>query len=77
VVQLGQILHLDTVAGGVESRAQAIELTLLGCRAGQGFHFAPPMTAADLDPLIVAGARPSFPRSGQAALDPGDAVAAG
>jgi diguanylate cyclase (GGDEF)-like protein/PAS domain S-box-containing protein len=43
VIRLGQVLHLDTIAEGVETAEQARELTLLGCRAAQGFHFAPPL----------------------------------
>jgi diguanylate cyclase (GGDEF)-like protein/PAS domain S-box-containing protein len=53
VVRLGQILHLDTVAEGIESAAQAGELTLMGCRAGQGYHFAGPLDAASIDALLL------------------------
>jgi diguanylate cyclase (GGDEF)-like protein/PAS domain S-box-containing protein len=52
VVRLAQILHLDTVAEGVEDPAQANELTLLGCRTGQGYLFARPLDAADIESLI-------------------------
>ncbi|MFI5838937.1 putative bifunctional diguanylate cyclase/phosphodiesterase [Catenuloplanes sp. NPDC051500] len=52
VIRLGQILHLDTVAEGIETPAQATELTLLGCRTGQGFHYARPMPAEALEELI-------------------------
>ena len=45
VVRLGRAMHLDIVAEGIETGAQAAELTLLGCTTGQGFHFARPMTA--------------------------------
>lgn len=55
VLRLGQILHLDTVAEGVESEAQARELTLLGCHKAQGFHFARPVTALELQRWLPAG----------------------
>ncbi|WP_433613047.1 putative bifunctional diguanylate cyclase/phosphodiesterase [Dactylosporangium sp. CA-139114] len=55
VLRLGQILHLDTVAEGVESEAQARELTLLGCHKAQGFHFARPLTATELQRWLPAG----------------------
>ena len=56
VLRLGQILHLDTVAEGVESDAQARELTLLGCNKAQGYHFARPMPAEDFDARFLASA---------------------
>ena len=61
VIRLGRILHLDTIAEGVENEAQATELTLLGCRAGQGFHYAPPLDPEEIDALLdrtPAGHRP-------------------
>jgi hypothetical protein len=61
VIRLGNSLQLDTVAVGIENLAQVTELTLLGCRAGQGFHFSYPLEAADLDALIHAGQCPVFP----------------
>jgi EAL domain-containing protein (putative c-di-GMP-specific phosphodiesterase class I) len=64
VLRLGLALHLDTVAEGVESRAQATELTLLGCRTGQGFYYAYPMPVEQVDAMLDAmplGRRPSLP----------------
>nr|BFE63683.1 hypothetical protein GCM10020063_082090 [Dactylosporangium thailandense] len=55
VLRLGQILHLDTVAEGVESEAQARELTLLGCHKAQGFYFARPLAASELQRWLPAG----------------------
>ncbi|WP_344618165.1 EAL domain-containing protein [Dactylosporangium salmoneum] len=49
VLRLGQILHLDTVAEGVESEAQARELTLLGCHKAQGYFYARPLPPSDLE----------------------------
>ncbi|WP_432984925.1 putative bifunctional diguanylate cyclase/phosphodiesterase [Dactylosporangium sp. CA-233914] len=55
VLRLGQILNLDTVAEGVESEAQARELTLLGCHKAQGFHYARPLPAAELQRWLPVG----------------------
>jgi EAL domain-containing protein (putative c-di-GMP-specific phosphodiesterase class I)/GGDEF domain-containing protein len=55
VLRLGQILHLDTVAEGVESEAQARELTLLGCHKAQGYFYARPLPPADLQRWLPAG----------------------
>ncbi|MFD0516595.1 putative bifunctional diguanylate cyclase/phosphodiesterase [Paractinoplanes durhamensis] len=54
VIRLAQALNLDTVAEGIEVPAQATELTLLGYRSGQGFHYARPLTAAALADLLRA-----------------------
>jgi EAL domain-containing protein (putative c-di-GMP-specific phosphodiesterase class I) len=40
------------VAEGIESQAQANELTLLGFRTGQGFHYSPPLSPAEVDALL-------------------------
>jgi diguanylate cyclase (GGDEF)-like protein/PAS domain S-box-containing protein len=52
VVRLGETLGLETVAEGVESEAQSAALIALGCVAGQGFLFSPPV------PLDALGALP-------------------
>ncbi|MET0510738.1 MAG: EAL domain-containing protein [Thermoleophilaceae bacterium] len=55
VVALGETLHLDVVAEGIELHAQWIGLRELGCDLGQGFLFARPMDAeATLDYLREA-----------------------
>jgi diguanylate cyclase (GGDEF)-like protein/PAS domain S-box-containing protein len=52
VSRLSQILHLDTVAEGIESAEQANELALLGYPNGQGYHFARPLDAAGIEAII-------------------------
>ncbi|MDR7276726.1 putative bifunctional diguanylate cyclase/phosphodiesterase [Catenuloplanes atrovinosus] len=52
VIRLGQVLGLRTIAEGIETPAQAAELQLLGCGHGQGYLFARPMPAADLDDMM-------------------------
>jgi EAL domain-containing protein (putative c-di-GMP-specific phosphodiesterase class I) len=52
VIRLGQALHLDTVAEGVENIAQANELVLLGCQRAQGYYFARPLPAAEAEAFV-------------------------
>lgn len=58
IVQLGKSLNLDTVAEGIEHSGQADGLRNLGCRYGQGFLFARPVEASEIDamlPLMASG----------------------
>ena len=61
VLRLAQILHLDTTAEGVETAAQARELTLLGCRTSQGYHFGRPMNPEAITTLLT----PTLPTADQ------------
>jgi EAL domain-containing protein (putative c-di-GMP-specific phosphodiesterase class I) len=54
VIRLSQVLHLGTVAEGIETTAQAEELLALGCDTGQGYLYAKPMPPADLDDRMTA-----------------------
>ncbi|MFI5930740.1 putative bifunctional diguanylate cyclase/phosphodiesterase [Actinoplanes sp. NPDC051494] len=45
VIRLAQVLHLDTIAEGIETTEQAAELRTLGCDRGQGYLYAKPLTA--------------------------------
>jgi diguanylate cyclase (GGDEF)-like protein/PAS domain S-box-containing protein len=53
VIRLGQILHLDVIAEGIEQPAQAVELTLLGARTGQGYLYAQPLPVDEVDILLA------------------------
>jgi EAL domain-containing protein (putative c-di-GMP-specific phosphodiesterase class I) len=53
------VLHLDTVAEGIEEPAQAAELALLGYHNAQGYLFARPLPPEEIEALLQ--------RSGQAA----------
>jgi diguanylate cyclase (GGDEF)-like protein/PAS domain S-box-containing protein len=64
IVELAEALDLAVVAEGIESPAQAVELRRLGCRLGQGYHFAPPLEPAGLEAL-VARSGPSLVGGGQ------------
>ena len=46
VVALGRDLSLEVVAEGVENAVMARTLLDLGCHYGQGFGYAPALTAA-------------------------------
>jgi diguanylate cyclase (GGDEF)-like protein/PAS domain S-box-containing protein len=56
IVDLAETLDVSLVAEGMETLAQTTELRRLGCRAGQGFHFAPPLDPVELRELLSAGA---------------------
>ncbi|MPZ22789.1 MAG: EAL domain-containing protein [Dehalococcoidia bacterium] len=47
LVNLSRWLEIEVIAEGVESRAQLSHLLALGCRQGQGFLFAKPLSADD------------------------------
>jgi diguanylate cyclase (GGDEF)-like protein len=60
VVDIGRTLHLDTVAEGIESAEQLAGLREMRCKLGQGFLFARPMPAAELERML-RHARPPRP----------------
>ena len=52
VVELGERLGIDVVAGGVETEEQLATLRTLGCRFVQGWLLGRPVPAGDLLPLV-------------------------
>jgi diguanylate cyclase (GGDEF)-like protein/PAS domain S-box-containing protein len=56
IVDLAHTLDVALVAEGMETAAETSELRRLGCLAGQGFHFAPPLGADEVGELLGAGA---------------------
>jgi diguanylate cyclase (GGDEF)-like protein len=54
ILRIADLLHLEVIAEGIEHEAQARELERLGCRFGQGFHFARPLDQFAVEALLVA-----------------------
>jgi len=52
ITELAHALGIETTAEGVEETAQLMELRAHGCSSVQGFLFAEPMTAAEVDRLF-------------------------
>jgi diguanylate cyclase (GGDEF)-like protein len=53
IVQLGRALDLQVVAEGIEREGQAAVLRRLGCARGQGYLYARPLPAEELEPLLA------------------------
>jgi EAL domain-containing protein (putative c-di-GMP-specific phosphodiesterase class I) len=56
IVKLGETLHLETVAEGIEQADQLAELRALGAGLGQGFLFARPLSPEDLSLFLAQDA---------------------
>jgi EAL domain-containing protein (putative c-di-GMP-specific phosphodiesterase class I) len=52
IIELARVLGMDVVAEGIETLEQYRLLRQLGCRFGQGFLFARPMTVPDVTRLL-------------------------
>ncbi len=63
VVQLATSLGLTTTAEGIENREQWEALVAMGCQTGQGFHFAHPVDAFDIEALLMADQERVRPKS--------------
>jgi diguanylate cyclase (GGDEF)-like protein len=61
ITQLGETLHLEVVAEGLETADQVEALRELGCPLGQGYHFAKPLAAGDAVKLLLTGQKPTPP----------------
>jgi diguanylate cyclase (GGDEF)-like protein len=66
MVALAKQLKLTSIAEGVETKEQLAYLLEIGCDAGQGYYFSPPLGAAALTPLLGKAA-PAAPREGPTA----------
>jgi len=58
IVALAQSLHLDVIAEGVETQAQAHYLPEIGCSTFQGYYFSRPVPAAEFSELLQHGGQP-------------------
>jgi diguanylate cyclase (GGDEF)-like protein len=54
ILDIGQNLHLDVVAEGVETAMQKDTLHRMGCRIFQGYHLGKPMTAQEIENRLEA-----------------------
>jgi diguanylate cyclase (GGDEF)-like protein len=52
IVRLADSMGLRTIAEGVEDMQQRESLLTLGCRRGQGWHFAPAVEASDMEAML-------------------------
>ena len=53
VLELGDALGMQIIAEGIETTKQLESLSTLRCATGQGFHFAPPLTAGQFEVLLA------------------------
>ena len=54
ILGLARALRLTTVAEGIEERAQHEAMLALGCTLGQGYLFARPLGAAQVEAILLA-----------------------
>ena len=55
IVKLGQTLHMEVLAEGIETAEQLARLRAIDCRLGQGFHFSPALPADEVIELLDRG----------------------
>jgi EAL domain-containing protein (putative c-di-GMP-specific phosphodiesterase class I) len=55
IITLAHNLGMDVVAEGVETEAQAQQLTTMWCEYAQGFYYAKPVDAQTAATMISAG----------------------
>ena len=55
ILLLGQNLNIEVVAEGIETEIQLERLRALGCKLGQGYLFAKPIPAPDIEKLFCDG----------------------
>lgn len=78
-IALARSLGHHVVAEGVETAADADFLRIKGCEAGQGFFFAPPMAAPEIEPLLRQsrrGAAPALVADASTSIEKGTAAIA-
>jgi diguanylate cyclase (GGDEF)-like protein/PAS domain S-box-containing protein len=70
LIELGNVLGLDTVAEGVEQPLQSASLLDIGCRLGQGYLFSKPLAREAAEALLVDVAPQGSPPGALAILNP-------
>ena len=57
ITQLGQTLHLEVVAEGLETADQVEAMRILSCPLGQGYHVSRPLSAGDAVKFLLTGGK--------------------
>lgn len=57
IIGLGELMHLEVVAEGIERVEQLDRLRALGCRLGQGYYFSRPLAAQDMHEFLTNAGR--------------------
>ncbi len=70
IIALGDALGLKSVAEGIEELDELAALRSVGCRFGQGFHFARPMPADDLELFLESSCRRAASAGRELAVNP-------
>ena len=55
IVKLGQTLHMEVLAEGIETGEQLARLRAIDCHLGQGFHFSPALPADEVMEFLERG----------------------
>lgn len=53
IVEMGRNLHFKLIAEGIEKKEQAEFLIRNGCTRGQGYFYSPPLSAAEVEKLLI------------------------
>jgi diguanylate cyclase (GGDEF)-like protein/PAS domain S-box-containing protein len=64
ILMLGQNLHLEAVAEGIETEEQLKQLQALGCQFGQGYLFSRPVGIVPAEKLLTRGLEFKIPPAG-------------
>ena len=64
ILQIGQSLRMVTIAEGIETHEQSALVTEMGCELGQGYLFARPLPASDVDGWLTATHLPASRAAG-------------
>jgi diguanylate cyclase (GGDEF)-like protein/PAS domain S-box-containing protein len=59
ILRLGQAMHLETVAEGIERPQEMLMLRRQGCTTGQGYYFSAPVSSDVLADLLTEQDRPT------------------
>jgi diguanylate cyclase (GGDEF)-like protein len=70
IVNLGHTLQLATVAEGIETAEQLVEVRDSGCRFGQGYYFAKPLGIDEIDAFLSGAATIALPPTPATGLTP-------